>query len=355
VKAPGATVPDWLCNYPAGVELSAPGVIVPQETLCDALDNDCDGFIDEHTTKPVGSVCEDGMGQGECRRKGMSRCQADPKQDAVCDFGGAVLKTPQNEVCDGLDNDCDGVVDESWDNPDGLATCADQRCTGVRDDLVQVGAFWVYRDEASRVDATAEAQGSSSARPCSRPGVMPWSLVNYEGARAACGKVGMRLCSGPEWTAACKGSQGCSGSLYFPYGCDFDPNRCNGAERGTGAAVPTASLNMCVATTTALDMSGNVAEWTSEPRGMIGGKRIFLLRGGSFNNYEPALRCESTLLAFGEDYSFTDAGFRCCSQCPPGKAECAGACTDFASDDRNCGACGTVCGAGTRCKNGKCQ
>jgi hypothetical protein len=292
---------------------------------------------------------------GACKRKGVVRCDPDPTKDSFCDFAGAQEKDPEHEVCDGVDNDCDGVADESWDNPDTAPKCSGERCRGVRDEVVQVGSTSVYRYEASRVDATAELQGSSSARPCSRPSVMPWSLVNYEGARAACAKIGMRLCSAGEWGDACKSNHGC-GAGSFPYGCSFDPGRCNGAERGAGASVPGGSLGQCTTNAPEIfDLSGNVAEWTSEQRGTFAGRRIFVLRGGSFNNYEPALRCDATLLAFAEDYAFLDAGFRCCSSCAPGQAECGGACVDLGSNDDNCGGCGVICGSPKKCRNGHCE
>ena len=101
-------------------------------------------------------------------------------------------------------------------------------------------------------------------------------------------------------------------------------------------------------------MSGNVAEWTSQQSGTIGGKRIFILRGGSFNNYEPALRCDSSLLAFAEDYSFLDAGFRCCSSARPGRPN-ARALRRPRLQQRHCGGLRQECTGGTTCTNGVCQ
>ena len=106
---------------------------------------------------------------------------------------------------------------------------------------------------------------------------------------------------------------------------------------------------------TLFDMSGNVAEWTSQQSGMVGTKRIFILRGGSFNNYEPALRCDSSLLAFAEDYSFLDAGFRCCSTLRPRPGRVQGACVNLAASNSHCGACGRPARGGTTCRNGVCQ
>jgi hypothetical protein len=72
--------------------------------ICDGKDNNCNGQPDEGFN--VGQSCT--VGIGECARTGQYVCKADGS-GTQCN---AIPGTPTPEVCDGLDNDCDGQIDD---------------------------------------------------------------------------------------------------------------------------------------------------------------------------------------------------------------------------------------------------
>ena len=113
--------------------------VAAQDELCDGQDNDCNGFIDDGL--PQAQDCEAKNAFGTCL--GTASC-----------FGtvGWFCKAPipQAEVCDFLDNDCDGSIDEEYkdvlgkyssnehcggcnNNCDGAILNADSICDGAKD------------------------------------------------------------------------------------------------------------------------------------------------------------------------------------------------------------------------------
>ncbi|MCS6799256.1 MAG: MopE-related protein [Myxococcota bacterium] len=292
------------CGGSRGWECRYPGTYESTETRCDGLDNDCDGAVDEPF--PLrGTSCTDGE-LGICRGVGTYQCNA-MGTGVTC-----VLSDPgmmaRAETCNGLDDDCDGVLDD-----------------GAPDAWVRLGSanVWVYQYEASRPDATAGSAGSMSHRPCSAAGRLPWTHVSYAEARAACMAIGADLCTEAQWQQACQSS---SGSCTWSYAsmCTVDqPGVCNtdgydtsSAPGDQDAVLPTGSRPDCYAAWGAsariFDMTGNVEEWA-----LRRSPGVNPIRGGSTTSPEGGSTCTFNFKVASDAFRFPMLGFRCCRTTAP--------------------------------------
>ena len=160
--------------------------------------------------------------------------------------------------------------------------------------MVRVGEFCIDKYEASLqiVSPDTEPQAVSVA------GVLPQVNINQQEAQQACWKAGKRLCTDQEWLRACQSVAG----FVYPYGNNLIQGACN----DSGTLANTGAYQQCVTAEGALDMVGNVNEWTDDVYGTW--------RGGFFSDISiDGLGCGYRTTAFNTLHRDYRTGFRCCA------------------------------------------
>jgi hypothetical protein len=93
---------------------------------CNGLDDDCDGDIDDADSSVVGTetwfIDYDGDGFGSSRFE-MKACDATPgwvASDSDCDDTNPAINPDAIEICNAIDDDCDGATDDDDDSVTGV-------------------------------------------------------------------------------------------------------------------------------------------------------------------------------------------------------------------------------------------
>ncbi len=137
----------------------------------------------------------------------------------------------------------------------------------------------------------------------------PVVYVNWNEADTYCRWAGRRLPTEEEWEKAAVNYPEAKGGAVkrsYPWGNSFDAEVCNTEEAGIGDTVPVDSYPDGASPYGALNMIGNVWEWTASKYSDSSGRRV--VRGGSWAN-EAVTSTEGRPLSPDADQA--TVGFRC--------------------------------------------
>ncbi|RJR17767.1 MAG: hypothetical protein C4581_07325, partial [Nitrospiraceae bacterium] len=143
------------CHMSAGTDCNdSNAVVYPGATeICNNLDDNCNGMIDENVTRPT--TCGMGVCSGST---GVETCSAGIWGSNTCNpYAGVQIEGPPGDLTcmDNLDNDCDGSTDFADggchvdhetdcyngidDDMDGITDCQDADCAGVTNGACNTG------------------------------------------------------------------------------------------------------------------------------------------------------------------------------------------------------------------------
>ncbi len=142
-----------------------PDVHPEADELCNERDDDCDGDIDEDATDATTwypDEDDDGYGSEDGAEQVCAQPSGSVELGGDCDDGDPTVSPAAVEICDSIDNDCDGQVDGDIAVPGDYATVAEAVAAASTGDWICVAAGTYVGPVTVQRDVVLEGEGSDA-------------------------------------------------------------------------------------------------------------------------------------------------------------------------------------------------
>ena len=212
----------------AGAPLSA------ADTICDAVDDDCDGMVDEDYV-PQSKSC----GVGVCQAMGQQVCQSGMIVDRCTP---AAALSSNDATCDARDDDCDGRVDENVMAM--VTTCSVGACAAMGSNACVNGRM-VDSCEANMPMASTDTLCDNLDEDCDGRVDEEYVVQSTTCGLGACRRMGGRTCVNGASVDSCRAA---NASTSTDSTCNNVDDDCDGrVDENFAPSVSSCGTGACIA------------------------------------------------------------------------------------------------------------